>query len=89
VSLRANRVGDRIRFEVSDEGAGMPAEVLARAGEPFFTTRAPGEGLGLGLFLARALAERLGGQLWLESVPGRGTTAFLEVRLDPLRERAA
>jgi two-component system sensor histidine kinase RegB len=84
VSLRATTLGDAVRFEVRDEGAGMSADVLARAGEPFFTTRPPGEGMGLGLFLARALAERLGGRLWLESAPEQGTTAFLEVLLDPL-----
>jgi two-component system sensor histidine kinase RegB len=88
VALRASRVGDAVRFEVRDDGSGMSSDVLARVGEPFFTTRAPGEGMGLGLFLARALAERLGGRLWLESAPQQGTTAFLEVRLDPLREAA-
>lgn len=88
VWLRATWAGDTVRFEVRDDGAGMSADVLARAGEPFFTTRPPGEGMGLGLFLARALAERLGGRLWLESAPERGTTAFLEVRLDPLQHGA-
>jgi two-component system sensor histidine kinase RegB len=80
VSLRAVRNADRVRFEVTDEGIGMPPEVLARAGEPFFTTRPPGEGMGLGLFLARAVAEQLGGALELDSEPGRGTRARLEVR---------
>jgi two-component system, sensor histidine kinase RegB len=55
--------------------------VAARAGEPFFSTKPPGQGLGLGLFLARSLADELGGTLELESVPGQGTTARLRVPL--------
>jgi two-component system, sensor histidine kinase RegB len=53
--------------------------VLARAGEPFFSTKPTGVGMGLGLFLTRALAERLGGTLRLESMPGAGTSAMLEL----------
>jgi len=56
---------------------GMTPEVLARAGEPFFSTRAPGTGMGLGLFLARTFAEQLGGGLTVASLPGQGTTATL------------
>lgn len=84
VSLRAEPVGDAVRFEVADQGTGMAPEVLARAGEPFFTTRPAGEGMGLGLFLARAIAEHLGGRLWLEPRAPHGTRAVLEVRCDPL-----
>lgn len=69
------------RIEVRDTGIGMPAEVLARAGEPFFTTKEPGQGMGLGLFVARAVLERLGGKLELASTPGRGTTAVLTLPL--------
>src|SRR5262249_11724279 len=57
------------RLEVRDHGAGMAPDVLARAGEPFFTTKAPGTGMGLGIFLARATMERLGGSLELASTP--------------------
>jgi C4-dicarboxylate-specific signal transduction histidine kinase len=53
--------------------------VLARVGEPFFTTKAPGAGIGLGVFLARAFADRLGGHLTLAPRQGRGTQAVLEI----------
>jgi two-component system sensor histidine kinase RegB len=68
----------RLRVTVRDEGTGMDAETLARAGEPFFTTRAPGSGTGLGLFVVRLNAERLGGTLQLRSTPGSGTEAVVE-----------
>ncbi len=70
VRLRLSVSAGYARAEVEDQGCGMPAEVLARAGEPFFTTKVPGEGTGLGLFLARALAEQLGGKLELRSSAG-------------------
>ena len=55
----------------------MPREVLERVGEPFFTTKPPGRGMGLGLFLARSVVERVGGSLRLDSNVGRGTTAIV------------
>jgi two-component system sensor histidine kinase RegB len=70
---------------VEDAGPGMTAEVLARAVEPFFSTKPPGKGMGLGLFLARTLAEGLGGELTIRSEPGAGATA----RLDLPRSRLA
>ena len=67
----------RLRLAISDDGAGMSPEVLRHAFEPFFTTRGEGKGSGLGLPVARALVESLGGELRLESRPGQGTTATL------------
>lgn len=64
-------------FEIADRGAGIPASVLDRVGEPFFTTKPAGRGMGLGVFLARAIVERAGGELSIASVPGSGTTARL------------
>lgn len=81
VSVRARVDGEVCEIEVRDSGAGMTAEVLARAGEPFFTTRPPGRGMGLGLFVSRAALERIGGLLELSSQPGRGTVARLRVPL--------
>jgi len=65
------------RFEVRDRGCGMTPEVVSHAGEPFFTTKPPGQGMGLGLFLTRAVLTRLGGHLEIDSAPARGTTAVL------------
>jgi two-component system sensor histidine kinase RegB len=66
---------------VEDKGAGMPLDVLSRAGEPFFTTKEEGQGMGLGLFLARSVIEHAGGTLALQSEPGRGTTALIRLPL--------
>jgi two-component system sensor histidine kinase RegB len=77
VDLTIARDGDDVRFVVTDRGAGMTPDVLARAKEPFFTTKREGEGMGLGLFLAHATIEPLGGALELASTEGAGTTATL------------
>jgi two-component system sensor histidine kinase RegB len=74
------RDGDGVlRFEVHDRGPGMTDEVLRRVGEPFFTTKEAGQGSGLGVFLARAFAERLSGTLEFERAGG--TTAVMEIPL--------
>jgi two-component system sensor histidine kinase RegB len=57
----------------------MSHDVLRRVGEPFFTTKEHGRGMGLGVFLVRTLAERLGGRLIFQSTEGTGTIAALEL----------
>lgn len=77
VLVRFVQHGAHMRIEVRDRGAGMSSDTRRRAGEPFFTTKEPGRGLGLGVFLARSIAERAGGSLSFES--DAGTTAVLQI----------
>ena len=69
--------GDYVMLSVTDSGTGMPPEVLARAVEPFFTTKGPGTGSGLGLSMIFGFAKQSGGHLDIESEPGHGTTVRL------------
>jgi signal transduction histidine kinase/ligand-binding sensor domain-containing protein/CheY-like chemotaxis protein len=69
---------------VSDNGVGIPPEVLPRIFEPFFTTKEVGEGTGLGLSICHSIIQELGGDIRVRSEPGRGTT--FEVLLPPAPE---
>src|SRR5207253_348241 len=69
--------GDYLKVSVIDNGAGMNAETLKKAIEPFFSTKPLGKGTGLGLSMVHGLTVQLGGTLELSSVVGRGTTATL------------
>jgi signal transduction histidine kinase/ActR/RegA family two-component response regulator len=69
--------GDYVRVAVSDTGIGMDSATLARAAEPFFTTKPVGTGTGLGLAMARGFATQSGGGFLIDSAPGRGTTIVL------------
>ena len=73
----------QVGITVRDDGCGMTEEVRRRAVEPFFTTRAVGEGAGLGLSMVEGFARQSGGSLEIDSTPGRGTRATLWL---PVRE---
>jgi signal transduction histidine kinase/CheY-like chemotaxis protein len=79
VQIRATIDGERVRVHVDDNGSGMTPEVLRRVFEPFFTTKSFGSGTGLGLAVSRGLVMSLGGDLRLESTPGAGTRATVEL----------
>jgi two-component system sensor histidine kinase RegB len=79
IALQARLDEGACRIEVRDQGVGMTPEVLAHAGEPFFTTKGPDRGMGLGLFLVRAVVERLGGDLMLRSAPESGTKVVVRI----------
>jgi signal transduction histidine kinase len=103
VSLEANEVGDvrpgdYVRIGVTDTGCGMTPEVMERAFEPFFTTKPVGKGTGLGLSQIFGFAHQSGGEVGIESQPGRGTTVSIylprsqaeaeTIRLHPTMQRA-
>jgi PAS domain S-box-containing protein len=69
--------GDYVALTVTDQGEGMDAETLARAMEPFFTTKGVGKGTGLGLSMVHGFAEQCGGKLVLRSEAGKGTSAAI------------
>ena len=69
--------GNYIRIGASDTGLGMDAATLARAAEPFFSTKGVGKGTGLGLSMVHGLASQSGGTLEVESAPGAGTTIMI------------
>lgn len=79
VMLQAAVNGSRVEFRIRDSGRGMSREELGRVGEPFYTTKEPGRGMGLGLYLTRNVVTRLGGDLGVTSVPGRGTEATVSL----------
>ena len=69
--------GDYAAISVIDNGSGMPPEVLARVAEPFFTTKQPGKGTGLGVSMVHGFTHQSGGGLAIESEPGKGTAMTL------------
>jgi signal transduction histidine kinase len=73
------------RIRIGDDGGGIPPSVADRIFDPFFTTREPGVGMGLGLYICRAVVEDHGGKLWFETRPGGGTEFFVELPVSDKR----
>ncbi len=77
--VRAHAEGEKqVRIEIADTGGGIPADKLEKIFDPFYTTKEPGKGTGLGLFIVRQIVERNKGRILVESVVGKGTTFFLD-----------
>jgi signal transduction histidine kinase len=81
VEGRLEKLDGAIRLTIRDAGAGMAPEILARALEPFFSTRPNGAGKGLGLPIAERFVRQLGGTMTLASEPGVGTTICMNFPL--------
>ena len=80
--------GKYVAIAVRDTGRGMPPDILARATDPFFTTKPRGEGTGLGLAMVQGFASRSGGRIHIESEPGLGTTIEIIIPRAPVESTA-
>jgi signal transduction histidine kinase/CheY-like chemotaxis protein len=79
LTVRAQREGDDVCIQIIDHGVGMPPEVVERALEPFFTTKGPGRGTGLGLSMAYGVATAAGGNLFIDSKVSEGTVVTIRL----------
>lgn len=86
VELLAREEDESIVLEINDQGSGMSPQVLERIAEPFFTTKEAGQGMGLGVFLARTLVEKIGGELSITSQPAVGTSVVVRLPCQPAPE---
>ena len=82
VYLKIRRSEDHWEWEIRDRGPGMSVDVLSRVSEPFFTTKKAGKGMGLGVFLAKNVIQRLGGLIEFKSQPERGTSVIITLPAD-------
>jgi CheY-like chemotaxis protein len=88
IGIAARALPDgRVAVEVRDTGCGIPEPDLPRIFDPFFTTKPPGSGTGLGLSVCHAIVTALGGEIEVETAPGRGST--FRVLLAPAAQPAA
>jgi signal transduction histidine kinase len=86
ISVEAFRIANEVQISVADTGPGIPKDALARIFEPYWQVQKTRSGMGLGLFIAKTLVETHGGKIWVQSVPGRGTTFYFTL---PVKDTAA
>jgi signal transduction histidine kinase len=79
VIVRLQSTDTDTSITIIDSGTGIPKDNLDRIFEPFFSTKAPGEGTGLGLFVSRDIVEKFGGELTVESALGKGTCFRIQI----------
>jgi two-component system, NtrC family, sensor kinase len=83
IVVRTRLVGDRVHVEVSDNGSGIPREILGKIFDPFFTTKPVGQGTGLGLSICHGIIEAFGGSIEVESEVGKGSLFRVRLRVAP------
>lgn len=79
LTVRTRRAGEAIRIEVEDTGSGVPANLLERIFNPFFTTKPTGHGTGLGLSISLGIVREHEGRIWAENAPQGGARFVVEL----------
>jgi signal transduction histidine kinase len=79
LTVRLQRIDDRLRLDVEDTGSGIPPDLLAHIFDPWVTTKAPGKGSGLGLSIARQVVASHGGTIRADNEPGRGALFTIDL----------
>ncbi len=82
ITIRSKIKSKTVEFEIQDSGIGIPKDNLSKVLDPFFTTKAPGEGTGLGLFITHSILEEHNGTLEIQSVVNDGTKIFIRLPLN-------
>ena len=82
LTLRTRRDGDQIEIRIIDNGTGMPADVVEKVFNPFFTTKPTDQGTGLGLAISADIVRRHGGSIRVESEPGEGTEMIIDLPVE-------
>jgi C4-dicarboxylate-specific signal transduction histidine kinase len=89
LSISVKPTARGVRIEVKDDGPGIPPEHLPRIFNPFFTTKQPGDGRGLGLSVAHSIVTEHGGRIWAENIPEGGAVFTIDLPIgepEPARE---
>jgi signal transduction histidine kinase len=80
LTIKLLKEGDNAIFSVTDSGKGIPTEIRGKIFQPFFTTKARGEGSGMGLDIVKKIVEQKhGGRIWFDSEIGVGTTFYVSL----------
>ena len=79
ITIETAREGEAAVVTISDNGPGIPPDVLGRIFDPFFTTKPVGEGTGLGLSISYEIVKKHGGEMKASSAPGQGATFTIRI----------
>ncbi len=79
VTVQTKKLTDKIEIKVSDNGNGIPQNIVDKIFQPFFTTKPTGEGTGLGLSLSYDIIKTHGGEIKVETKEGQGTTFIIQL----------
>jgi two-component system NtrC family sensor kinase len=82
LTITTRKHNDTVKISIGDDGPGIPPENLGRIFDPFFTTKEAGKGTGLGLSICHSIVSEHGGQIYVSSQLGKGTTIFVDLPIN-------